>query len=87
MTIIITQAIQLLASLVLGSNVFPKILGMVQNWAEKEIATLNDPNNPNSSRRNGVLKDIEEMGLKLSESAARLGVELAVTYLKTKAGK
>jgi hypothetical protein len=70
-------AIQALASLILGSEVFTRILGTVERWAEKKIT--------GAEKRKGVLDELEVIGLKLTESLARFGVELAVQYLKTKA--
>lgn len=74
MQLIIAQAIKLLASLVLGSDVFERILATVDRWAEKEISS--------AEKRKGVLDELEVIGLELTESLARLGVELAVTYIK-----
>ena len=74
MNAIIAQAINLLASLILGSDVFTRILATVERWAEKEITA--------AEKRHGVLDELEVIGLKLTESMARLGIELAVTYLK-----
>jgi hypothetical protein len=70
-------AIQVLASLILGSEVFTRILGTVERWAEKKIT--------GAEKRKGVLDELEVIGLKLTESLARFGVELAVQFLKTKA--
>lgn len=74
MNTVIAQAISLIASLILGSEVFARILGTVERWAEKEIAS--------AEKRHGVLDELEIIGLKLTESAARFGIELAVQYLK-----
>jgi len=74
MTVIILQAINMLASLVLGSDVFTRVLGVVQRWADKEISS--------AEKRAGVLNEIEIIGLELSKSLANLAIELAVTYTK-----
>ena len=74
MNILIRQAIGILAGLILGSDVFARILATVERWAEMEISS--------AEKRNGVLNELEIIGLKLTESAARFGVELAVQYLK-----
>ena len=76
MNVIISQAINLLASVILGSDVFSRILGTVQRWADKEIS--------GAEKRSGVLAELEVIGLELTESLARFGVELAVQYLKNK---
>lgn len=74
MNTIVAQAISLIASLILGSEVFARILGAVERWAAKEIAS--------AEKRHGVLDELQVIGLQLTESAARFGVELAVQYLK-----
>ena len=74
MNTVIAQAISLLASLILGSEVFARVLGTVERWAEKEIAS--------AEKRHGVLDELQVIGLQLTESAARFGIELAVQYLK-----
>jgi hypothetical protein len=71
---IIAQAINLVASLLLGSEVFTRLLATVERWAEKEIS--------GAEKRHGVLDELQVIGLKLTESAARFGIELAVQYLK-----
>ena len=62
--------------LILGSNVFDRVLGAVERWAEKEISSL--------EKKQGVLAELEIIGLKLSESAANFAVEAAVQALKAK---
>jgi hypothetical protein len=76
--VILAQAINLIASLLLGSDVFNRVLATVERWAEKEIA--------GAEKRHGVMDELQIIGLKLTESAARFGIELAVQYLK-KVGK
>ena len=63
-----------LAGAILGADVFTRILGSVERWAEKEISS--------AEKRHGVLDELEVIGLELTESAARFGVELAVQYLQ-----
>jgi hypothetical protein len=63
-----------LAGAILGADVFTRILGSVERWAEKEIS--------GAEKRHGVLDELEVIGLELTESAARFGVELAVQYLQ-----
>ena len=66
--------IQRIAALILSSDIFARILGVVERWADKEISS--------AEKRHGVLAEIEIIGLELTESSARFGVELAVQYLK-----
>jgi hypothetical protein len=79
MNSVIAFLISQLAGAILGGDVFTRILGTVERWAEKEIAS--------AEKRHGVLDELEVIGLKLTESAARFGIELAVQYLKKVAPK
>jgi hypothetical protein len=74
MNSVIAFLISQLAGAILGGDVFTRILGTVERWAGEEIS--------GAEKRHGVLAEIEVIGLKLTESAARFGVELAVQYLK-----
>ena len=74
MNSVIAFLISQLAGAILGGDVFTRILGTVERWAEEEIS--------GAEKRHGVLAELEVIGLKLTESAARFGVELAVQYLK-----
>jgi len=76
MSIIITQAIHVLAGLILSSDVFQRILAVVERWADKEISGLD--------KHESVLNEIEIIGLNLAKWEANLGIELAVAYLKHK---
>jgi len=71
---VIAFLISQLAGAILGGDVFTRILGTVERWAEEEIS--------GAEKRHGVLAELEVIGLKLTESAARFGVELAVQYLQ-----
>jgi hypothetical protein len=71
---VIAFLISQLAAAILGSDIFNRIVGTVERWAEKEIS--------GAEKRHGVLAELEVIGLKVTESAARFGVELAVQYLK-----
>lgn len=74
MNLILSQVINLIASLLLGSEVFDRILATVERWADKEVKP--------ADKRHGVLDELEVIGIQLSESLSRFGVELAVQYLK-----
>ncbi len=56
---------------------FQRILAAVERWSHEEIGS--------AQKRKGVLDELEVIGLGLCESLARLGIELAMRYLKTKA--
>jgi hypothetical protein len=73
-SVIIAQAINIIATLLIGQDVFPRLLGVVERWADKEISA--------AEKRHGVLAELEVIGLNLTESVARFGIELAVQYLK-----
>lgn len=72
-----TIVLKLLANLLLGSGVFDTILSLVKKWAGIQVT--------NAQKREGVLSDLTVAGVQVGENAARLGVELAVNYLKAKA--
>jgi len=72
-----TIVLKLLANLLLGSGVFDTILSLVKKWAGLQVT--------NAQKREGVLSDLTVAGVQVGENAARLGVELAVNYLKAKA--
>ena len=63
--------------IILGADVFDRVLGAVERWADKEISSL--------EKKEGVLAELEVIGLKLSKSGANFAVEAAVQYLKAKA--
>ena len=74
MNSVIAFLISQLAAVILGSDIFNRIVGTVERWAQEEITS--------AEKRHGVLDELEVIGLKLTESAARFGVELAVQYLQ-----
>jgi hypothetical protein len=72
--LILAQAIQFLANLILGSDTFTRVLGVIQRWDTKEVS--------NAEKRGGVVGEFEIIGLDLTESLSNLAVELGVSYLK-----
>ena len=64
-------------NLILGSDVFGRVLAAVERWADKEISGV--------EKKQGVLDELEIIGLKLTKSGANFAVEAAVQYLKAKA--
>jgi methylmalonyl-CoA mutase N-terminal domain/subunit len=62
--------------LLLGSDVFDRVLATVERWSDKQISGI--------EKKQGVIAELEIIGLKLSESAANFAVEAAVQYLKAK---
>mgnify|MGYP006273216853 CR=1 FL=1 len=77
MNAIIPFLLKQIVDLVLGSDVFERVLAAVERWAEKEISGL--------EKKQGVLAELEIIGLKLGEAGANFAVEAAVQYLKAKA--
>lgn len=71
-----TIALKLLAKILLGSGLFDTILSLVSKWAAIQVS--------GAQKREGVLSDLTVAGVQIGESTARLGVELAVNYLKAK---
>lgn len=71
---IVQAAITLLANLLFGIGAFDRIVGAVERWADKEISGV--------EKREGVLDELQVIGLQLSKSFANLAVELAVAYVK-----
>ena len=63
--------------LLLGSDVFERVLATVERWADKEISGL--------EKKQGVLAELEIIGLSLTKAGANFAVEAAVQYLKAKA--
>ena len=77
MSVITAQLIHALAGLILGSDIFTRVLAVVERWEEKTISGL--------EKKTGVLAELEIIGLKLLEWEANLAVELAVAFVKNKA--
>ena len=75
MNTLITFLLKQIVDLILGSNVFERVLATVQRWSDKEISGL--------EKRDGVVAELEVIGLKLTNSAANFAVEAAVQFLKS----
>lgn len=69
--------IKLLANVLIGSDVFKKILAIVIKWENEKIA--------GAQKRYGVLDEMQVVGLQLAQHLQNLAIELAVSYLKQKA--
>ena len=76
MNAIIPFLIKQLVDLILGSDVFERVLATVERWADKQISGI--------EKKQGVVAELEVIGLKLSTSAANFAVEAAVQFLKAK---
>jgi len=77
MNAIVLFLLKQVVDLILGSDVFERVLAAVERWADKEISGL--------EKKQGVLGELEIIGLKLTKSGANFAVEAAVQYLKAKA--
>lgn len=75
MNTLIAFLLKQIVDLILGSDVFERVLATVQRWADKEISGL--------EKRDGVVAELEVIGLKLTNSAANFAVEAAVQFLKS----
>ena len=76
---IIAEAIKFLAGLILGSDTFTRVLGVIKRWDEKQIDGL--------EKKEGVLKEFEIIGLEFVGWVANLAIELGVAHLKYVAGQ
>ena len=76
MNAIIPFLIKQIVDLILGSDVFERVLATVERWADKQISGI--------EKKQGAIAELEVIGLKLSESAANFAVEAAVQFLKAK---
>ena len=74
MSVIVIQAIRFFANLILGSGILDRVIPFVKKWSDKQISGL--------EKQQGVIKELEVIGLGLSTSLTNLAVELAVQYLK-----
>ena len=76
MNSVIAFLLKQVVDLILGSDIFERVLGSVQRWSEKEISGL--------EKKAGVVAELEVIGLKMTNSAANFAVEAAIQYLKAK---
>lgn len=76
MNTLVSFLLKKVVDLILGSDIFDRVLGAVKRWSEKEISGL--------EKKAGVLAEVEVIGLKLTNSAANFAIEAAVQYLKAK---
>lgn len=76
MNSVIAFLLKQVVDLILGSDIFERVLGAVQRWSEKEISGL--------EKKAGVVAELEVIGLKMTNSAANFAVEAAIQYLKAK---
>lgn len=83
MNAVIVSLIQGLAHILLGSGVLDRIVAACQRWAEKKWPDIPQAD-AGAKRRHGVLTELDDFDNfpPLSESAKRVGVELAVQVMK-----
>jgi hypothetical protein len=70
-------AIQSFATFLIGSNVFSRIISVVTRQNDKPLTS--------DEKRHAALEEIKLIGIELGEWAIRLGLELAVAFIKSKA--
>lgn len=68
------MAISALANIILGSNLFTRIKGVVERQEEKFLS--------GAEKRNAVLNEIEVIGFEAAKWVINLGIELAVAWLR-----
>ena len=66
--------VSMFVRLILGSDIFTRVELTVQRWSSRKIA--------GAEKRDGVLAELEVIGLKAAEWALRLAIELAVGKMK-----
>ena len=74
MSPLIIELIVTLVEALVKSGVFERVEASVARWEQQEITSL--------EKKNGVLAELELVGLDLSDSMANLLIELAVTKAK-----
>ena len=79
MNTLVSFLLKQIVDLILGSDVFERVLAAVQRWSDQEISGI--------QKKEGVLNELEVIGLKLTNSAANFAVEAAVQYLKNEQAK
>lgn len=74
-----TTIISSFATFLLGSKVFDRVKFIVSRLDDTELT--------GSAKKEQALKDIKTLGLGIVTWAINLAIELAVAYLRTKAGE
>jgi len=76
MNMVIAYLLKQVVDMILGAEVLERVAGAVQRWDEKKISGL--------EKKQGVLDELEIIGLKLTGAAANFAVEAAIQYLRAK---
>lgn len=71
---ITTAVVSMFIRLILGSDIFTRVELTVKRWSSRKIA--------GAEKRDGVLDELEVIGLEAAEWALRLAIELAVGKMK-----
>lgn len=74
LNIVIIEALQLVCSFLLGSGVIDRIEGAVSRWEDKAVSS--------AEKKEGVLAELEVIGIKLSGSVANFAIESAIQIMK-----
>lgn len=77
MNTVVAFLLKQVVDMILGTDVLERVAGAVERWDEKQISGL--------EKKQGVLKELEVIGLKLTGAAANFAVEAAIQYLRAKA--
>lgn len=72
-------AIESFAHLLLGSDIFPRVLRVVTRQADNDLT--------GEQKRAAAIEDFKTVGLELATWATNLAIELAVAWLKTQVQK
>lgn len=73
---IVAFLLKQVVDMILGNDVIERVAATVQRWDDKEISGL--------EKKQGVLSELEIIGVKLSSAEANFAVEAAIQYLKAK---
>ena len=74
MNAVIAFLIEQLASATLGSDLFTRVVGVVDRWSEKKISE--------AEKRQGIINEFEVIGLEILEGEINFAIGLAEKYLK-----
>jgi hypothetical protein len=70
--------LQAFIHVILGSELFARIEAAVDRWAEKDLSHIQERKERNHTRREGVILELEALGIHAAEWAIRAAIELAV---------
>jgi hypothetical protein len=76
MNTVIAFLLKQVVDMILGSDVLERVAATVQRWDDKQISGL--------EKKQGVISELEIIGVKLTGAATNFAIEAAIQYLKAK---